>query len=145
MASHSHVFVGTGQGQFETRTWFVMVLTLCSMIIEVSCGIAFGSLALVANGIHMGTHCIAFFLTAAAYSYSRVHKDDPFFVFGTGKVAELASYTSACILIVVALIIIYESVERFLFPERIIFLNALPVAFTGLSVTIASGFILMVR
>lgn len=142
---HSHIFIGKEQNSFELRTWIVMIMCLSSMIIEITCGIIFGSLALVADGIHMGTHCIAFFLTAFAYSYSRIHQENPFFVFGTGKIAELASFTSGFILVIVACVIIYESITRFINPEKIIFLDALPVAFVGLTVNVASGVILMCK
>jgi len=112
------------------------------MIVEITCGLMFGSLALVADGIHMSTHAIAFFITAFAYSYSRKHANSPSYVFGTGKVGELAAYTSALILIGISLYILYDGINRFVYPEDIIFEKALPVAFVGLSVNIASGFIL---
>lgn len=143
--AHSHVYEDKNHSLFETRTWFVMILTMCCMILEIVCGILFGSLALVADGLHMGTHCFAFFLTASSYSYSRKHSNDKSFVFGTGKVTELASYTSGLILLVVAGIIIYEAITRLFNPHAIYFWEALPVAFIGLSVNVASGFILMCR
>lgn len=112
------------------------------MIVEITCGVYFGSLALVADGIHMSTHAIAFFITASAYSYSRHYAKDPRFVFGTGKVGELAAYTSAILLNVIALYILYEGISRFVKPVELNYLQALPVAFVGLSVNIGSGLLL---
>lgn len=112
------------------------------MIIEITCGVQFGSLALVADGIHMSTHALAFLITALAYSYSRKHADDPMYVFGTGKVGDLAAYTSAIILIGIAVYIMYDGIYRFVYPEEIVFEKALIVSFVGLSVNIASGLIL---
>jgi hypothetical protein len=102
----------------------------------------FGSLALIADGIHLGTHCIAFFITAFAYSYSRRHQHNPYYVFGTGKVGELASFTSALILMVVSFIIMYGGISRFIAPENIDYLQALPVSFVGLFVNVSSVFLL---
>lgn len=112
------------------------------MIIEITCGIQFGSLALVADGIHMSTHALAFLITAVAYSYSRKHANNPAYVFGTGKIGDLAAYTSAIILIGIAIYIMYDGIYRIIFPEELVFVNALIVSFVGLSVNIASGLIL---
>lgn len=137
-----HDFLSGDHESNELRTWAVILLCAASMIIEIVCGVAFGSLALIADGIHMSTHCIAFFITASAYSYARKHSSDPRFVFGTGKVGELAAYTSAIILIIIALYILYEGISRFVEPIDLDYLQALPVAFVGLSVNIASGVLL---
>jgi len=112
------------------------------MVIEITCGVQFGSLALVADGIHMSTHALAFLITAVAYSYSRKHADDPMYVFGTGKVGDLAAYSSAIILIGIAVYIMYDGIYRFVYPEEIEFEKALIVSFVGLTVNIASGLIL---
>ena len=112
------------------------------MVIEITCGVQFGSLALVADGIHLSTHALAFFITAVAYSYSRKHADDPMYVFGTGKVGDLAAYTSAIILIGIAIYIFYDGIYRFIYPEKIEFEKAFIVSFVGLTVNIASGLIL---
>ena len=112
------------------------------MILEIGCGIRFGSLALIADGIHMSTHAFAFLITALSYSYARKHSDDPRFVFGTGKVGDLAAFSSAIILFLIALFIMYEGLYRYLHPQQINYSEAIPVAFVGLTVNILSGAIL---
>jgi Co/Zn/Cd efflux system component len=113
------------------------------MILEITCGLAFGSLALIGDGLHMSTHVCAFFISASAYSYARKHANNPRFVFGTGKVGDLAAYTSAIILAIISFVIIFEGITRFIKPEHVKFKEALPVAFIGLSVNLASGYVLM--
>lgn len=140
---HSHNFLGEGHEDKEWRTWMVIALCTASMVIEIICGVAFGSLALVADGVHMGTHVLAFFITASAYSYARIHADDPSFVFGTGKVGELASFTCAIILVVVSLVIVYEGIYELIYPVELDFKPALAVSFVGLTVNILSGMLLI--
>ena len=91
--THSHVFLGEGHEKNERRTW--MVIGLCSfmMIAEIVGGILFGSIALVADGLHMSTHAGALLLAALAYTYARKHADDGRFTFGTGKLGDLAGFT----------------------------------------------------
>lgn len=139
----SHFFLGDGHEESSARTKNVMMLCLCSMVIETICGWQFGSIALVADGIHMGTHVTAFAIAAFAYSYAAKHAQDPRFVFGTGKVAELAAFTSAIILTIIGLLILYESFSRLVNPEAVRYLQAIPIAVLGLSVNIASGLLLM--
>ena len=138
----NHKFLDTNHQDNEFRTWGVIILCLISMIIEITCGILYGSLALIGDGIHMSTHAIAFFITAASYSYARRHENDTRFVFGTAKVGELAAFTSAIILIAISLFILYEGVTRFITPADLQYEQALPVSFVGLFVNIASGVIL---
>jgi cation diffusion facilitator family transporter len=140
---HSHNFLGEGHEDKEWRTWAVIALCTMSMIIEIICGIAFGSLALVADGVHMGTHVIAFFITASAYSYSRFHAENPQFVFGTGKVGELASFTCAIILVVISFVIIYEGIYQLIYPIPLDFAPAFAVSFVGLTVNVLSGCLLV--
>lgn len=137
-----HDFLSLNHQSNEIRTWCVISLCASSMIIEIICGSLFGSLALIADGIHMSTHTIAFGITASAYSISRKYRNDPRFVFGTGKIGELAAYTSAIILLGISIYIIYDGLYRFVYPQEIVFVKALIVSFVGLSVNIASGFIL---
>ena len=87
----NHYFLGKGHEESKIRTWRVIYLCAASMVLEIACGIAFGSIALVADGIHMGTHVTAFFITATAYSYAAKHSDNPKFVFGTGNFYEQLS------------------------------------------------------
>lgn len=140
---HSHNFLDAGHMGKELRTWAVISICFAAMVVEITCGLLFGSLALVADGLHMGTHVIAFFITAASYSYSRVHCDDERFVFGTGKVSDLSSFTCAIVLLGITLLIIYEGVDQILYPIELHFIPALIVSFVGLSVNVASGFFLL--
>src|SRR5215471_555598 len=105
---HSHIFLGTGHEKSERRTWAVIWLCGAMMVAEIVGGLVFGSIALVADGLHMSTHAAALLLAALAYSYARRHADDPRFCFGTGKLGDLAGFTSAVVLVVIALLISYE-------------------------------------
>src|ERR1700737_3300152 len=140
--THHHVFLGEGHEQNERRTW--MVIGLCSvvMIAEIVGGILFGSIALVADGLHMSTHASALLLAALAYSYARRHASDQRFSFGTGKLGDLAGFTSAIVLAMIALLIGYEAVSRFIWPVAISFNEAIPIAFLGLVVNVASVLLL---
>jgi cation diffusion facilitator family transporter len=93
--AHSHTFLGAGHERNERRTWMVIWLCGFMMIAEIIGGIWFGSIALVADGLHMSTHASALLLAALAYSYARRHADDRRFTFGTGKLGDLAGFTSA--------------------------------------------------
>src|SRR5271170_6908310 len=112
------------------------------MIAEIVGGVLFGSIALVADGMHMSTHAGALLLAALAYSYARRHADDPRFTFGTGKFGDLAGFTSAIILAMIAILIGYESVSRVFAPVPIRFAEAIPIACLGLAVNIASAWLL---
>jgi hypothetical protein len=139
---HSHNFLDDDHVSKEWRTWSVIALCSFSMVVEIVCGTLFGSLALVADGIHMSTHALAFFITASAYSYSRIHANNPKFVFGTGKVGELSSFTCAIILLAISCVIIYEGIDQFLHPVKLDFIPALIVSFLGLTVNILSALLL---
>src|SRR5262249_23014076 len=95
---HDHVFLGTGHRENERRTWAVIALCSAMMAAEIVGGSLFGSLALVADGLHMSTHAGALLIAALAYSYARRHANDSRFVFGTGKLGELAGFSSAIVL-----------------------------------------------
>ena len=117
-ATHNHVFLGEGHEQNERRTWMVIALCTVMMIAEIVGGFAFGSIALIADGLHMSTHASALLLAALAYSYARRHADDERFSFGTGKLGDLAGFTSAIVLAMIALLIGYEALTRFISPVR---------------------------
>ena len=106
---HSHVFLGTGHETKERRVWAVIWLCGAMMIAEIVGGLLFGSIALVADGLHMSTHAGALLLAALAYTYARKYAEDPRFTFGTGKLGDLAGFTSAIILAMIALLIGYEA------------------------------------
>src|SRR5579864_4849259 len=113
---HNHVFLGQDHERAERRTWAVIALCTAMMIAEIVGGSLFGSLALVADGLHMSTHAGAMLIAALAYTYARKHATDSRFVFGTGKFGDLAGFTSAIVLAMIALLIGYEAVSRFLSP-----------------------------
>jgi cation diffusion facilitator family transporter len=96
-AFHSHVFLGEGHEKSERRTWAVIWLCSAMMAVEVIGGWLFGSIALIADGLHMSTHAGALLLAALAYTFARRYANDPRFTFGTGKVGDLAGFTSAII------------------------------------------------
>jgi len=138
---HDHDFHGASD-HAEINTKKVVWLTLAMMIGEIAAGLAFGSMALLADGWHMGTHAAALGITLFAYSYARKHARNREFSFGTGKVGLLGGYTSAIILGVVALLMAIESGRRLLSPEPILFDQAIGVAILGLLVNIISAFML---
>jgi cation diffusion facilitator family transporter len=142
LGSHNHVFLGEGHERNERRTWMVIALCSFMMVAEIVGGLLFGSIALVADGLHMSTHASALLLAALAYRYARHHADDDRFTFGTGKLGDLAGYTSAIVLAMIALLIGYEAMTRFIWPVPIDFNQAIPIAALGLVVNIASVFLL---
>ncbi len=141
-AAHDHIFLGAGHESNERKTWAVIALCSVMMLIEVIGGSMFGSLALVADGLHMSTHAGAMLIAALAYTYARKHAADSRFVFGTGKLGDLAGFSSAIVLAMIALLIGYEAVSRFLSPVPIHFDEAIPIAVAGLLVNIASVWLL---
>jgi cation diffusion facilitator family transporter len=139
---HSHRFLGAGHEQSERRTWIVIWLCGAMMCAEIIGGLLFGSIALVADGLHMSTHAGALLLAALAYTYARRHAENVSFTFGTGKFGDLAGFTSAIVLAMIALLIGYESVTRILIPVQIHFAEAIPIACAGLAVNITSAWLL---
>jgi cation diffusion facilitator family transporter len=139
---HSHVFLGEGHERSERRTWVVIWLCVAVMVVEIAGGLSFGSLALIADGLHMSTHAIAFVIAALAYTYARKHAENRHFTFGTGKLGDLAGFTSAIILAMIAILIGYEAVDRIIAPIAIDFREAIPIAALGLAVNIASAWLL---
>src|SRR5271169_5390509 len=139
---HSHVFLGAGHEQGERKAWAVIWLCGTMMIAEIVGGLLFGSIALVADGMHMSTHAGALLLAALAYTFARKHAENPNFTFGTGKLGDLAGFTSAIILAMIALLVGYESVSRIFAPVAIHFREAIPIACLGLTVNVASAWLL---
>ena len=139
---HSHVFLGEGNERNERRAWTVIALCSFMMVAEIVGGLLFGSIALVADGLHMSTHASALLLAALAYRFARRHAGDDRFSFGTGKFGDLAGFTSAIVLAMIALLIGYEALTRFLWPVPIRFNEAIPIAVLGLIVNVASALLL---
>jgi cation diffusion facilitator family transporter len=140
--THGHAFLGAHHGEHERRTWSVVALTAVMMVVEIVGGTMFGSIALVADGWHMGTHVAALAIAGLAYLFARRHMNDARFTLGTGKFGELAAFASAIILGMIALGIGYESVLRLLHPVAIHFREAVPIAALGLCVNLVSAWLL---
>ena len=141
-AFHSHVFLGEAHEQSERRTWAVIWLCTAMMAAEIVGGWLFGSIALIADGLHMSTHAGALLMAALAYTFARRHAHDPRFTFGAGKLGDLAGFTSAIVLAMIALLIGYEAVNRLVTPVPIHFREAIPIAALGLAVNVASAWLL---
>jgi cation diffusion facilitator family transporter len=132
--SHDHTFGEDVRKPGEPRTLLVVLLTAATMVLEIAAGIAFGSMALLADGLHMASHATALAISMFAYVYARRRAHDERFSFGAGKVNSLSGFTGAVLLAVFALIMVWESVKRLFVPIEIAFDQALVVAFAGLVV-----------
>jgi cation diffusion facilitator family transporter len=139
---HSHDYLGERHDRNARRTWLVVILTAVMMVAEIIGGHVYGSMALLADGWHMSTHVGALGIAALAYRFARRHTGDPRFTFGTGKLGELAAFASAIILLIVALIIVYECAQRLLAPVAINFAEAIVIAVIGLAVNVVSAVLL---
>lgn len=126
----------------ERRTRWVVYLTAVTMAVELVVGYWTHSLALTADGWHMGTHVAALGITTLAYWYARTRAGQTQFAFGTGKVYALAGYSSAVLMLLVAAEVVRDSVSRFLHAETVQFAQAFPVALAGLLVNLISAKIL---
>ena len=139
---HTHIFGQDRIRSGERRTLIVITITSLMMVAEIATGLAFGSMALFADGIHMGSHMVGLGISFLAYRYARRHARSQQFSFGTGKVNALAGYSSAIFLVIIALFMGYESIHRFIKPVSIEYNQAILVAVIGLVVNGASIFIL---
>ena len=124
------------------RSILVLSISCAVMVVEILGGYAFNSMALLADGWHMGTHTIAIGITVLAYLYAKNKANDPSFAFGTWKVEILGAYTSALLLIFVGLTMGYESIERLFNPKTIDYGYAIATALIGLLVNALSALIL---
>jgi len=131
---HNHTFGQDEKKSAERRTLVVSVVTILTMIVEIGAGIVYGSMALLADGLHMGSHASALAISVFAYRYTRFHAEDARFNFGTGKVSSLAAFASATMLALFALVMAWESIARLLSPVVIRFNQAILVAVLGLIV-----------
>ncbi len=131
---HDHTFGQDRKKSAERRTLIVSIVTVLTMVVEIAAGLAFGSMALLADGLHMGSHASALAISVFAYRFTRAHAKDARFNFGTGKVSSLAAFASATMLALIALAMAWESVARFLSPVPIGFNQAILVAVLGLIV-----------
>lgn len=140
--AHGAALLGEDHRRNEGRSWAVIALTVVTMVAEIAAGMIFGSMALQADGWHMATHAGALLIAALSYGYARRHAEDPQFSFGTGKVGELAGFSSAVLLGLVALLIGWESLMRLVSPVSIHFSEAMIVAVVGLGVNLVSAALL---
>jgi cation diffusion facilitator family transporter len=138
---HSHEYAVKNE-KGELRTKYVLILTAVTMVVEIIAGSVYGSMALLADGWHMGTHVAAFLIAIFAYHYARKHSSNPAYSFGTGKVNVLGGFASAIALAVVALVMLVESLQRIINPQEIHFNEAIFVASIGLLVNVVSAFLL---
>ncbi len=140
--THDHMFLGPRHTHNERRTWFVVALTVVMMVGEIAAGSFFGSMALLADGWHMATHAAALGIAATAYLFARQHARNSRFSFGTGKFGDLAAFSSAIILGLIAVQIAYESAVRLAYPVPIVYGEAIAVAALGLCVNLVSAWLL---
>ncbi len=140
--THGHVYLGAGPGHAERRTRIAATVTAVFMAVEIAAGLSFGSMALLADGVHMATHVGALGLAAGAYFLARRHAQNTRFTFGSGKFGDLAAFTSAIVLGLLALGVVVESIHRLIDPVSVSYTEALPIAGIGLAVNIISALIL---
>ena len=138
---HDHDFSQHNE-KGERRTFYVLILTFMTMVVELIAGTLSGSMALLADGWHMATHVAAFLITLFAYRYARKHTKDPEFSFGTGKVNSLGGFASAIALATVAIMMLVESIVRLIEPHAIQFNEAIGVACIGLAVNLIGAWLL---
>ena len=129
-------YLGADHARNERRTWIVAGICVVTLAAQIAGGVAFNSMALVANGLHMAAHVAALAVAAFAYRLARVYADDPRFAFGTGKLGYLAGFANAAVLAMTALLIVLESVERLLEPSPVDYRGALGLAAGALVVNL---------
>jgi len=139
---HEHSFGQDRRRPGESRTQLVIAITATMMVVEIAAGVLFGSMALLADGLHMASHAVALGINAYAYAYARRHAHDASYSFGTGKVNTLGGFTGAVLLAAFAVLMVSESVQRLVTPVPIAFNQAILVAVLGLIVNGASMLIL---
>ena len=139
--THDHVF-DTGNALAERSTWVVMWITAAAMVIEITAGWWFNSMALLADGWHMSSHAFAIGLSALAYAAARRYAQDRRFAFGTWKIEILGGFASAIFLLGVAAMMVVGSIERIVSPQAIQYREAIAVAILGLAVNLVCALIL---
>ncbi len=140
--TRDHVFLGAGHSRAEARARAAATVTALFMVVEIGCGFYYGSMALLADGVHMATHVGALGLAAGAYWLARRHAGNARFSFGSGKFGDLAAFASAIVLGITALLVAAESVQRLIAPAEVAYREALLIAVIGLVVNLISALIL---
>lgn len=140
--AHGHHFLARDHGRAEKRALLVTTLTIIFMVVEIATGLIFGSMALLADGVHMLTHAGALGLAAIAYALARRHDGAGYFTFGSGKFGDLAAFASAIVLGLMGIAVAAESLWRLVTPQDVAYGEALIIAVIGLSVNIVSAALL---
>jgi cation diffusion facilitator family transporter len=140
--THDHLFLGHGHARAESRAKLAAGVTAVFMVVEIAAGVLFGSMALLADGVHMATHVGALGLAAGAYWLARRHASDSRFTFGSGKFGDLAAFTSAIVLGLIAFGVAIESIERLLHPIAVNYREALFIAALGFAINVICALIL---
>jgi cation diffusion facilitator family transporter len=140
--TRDHVFLGQSHSSAESRAKWAAIITAIFMVVETACGLAYHSMALLADAAHMATHVGALGLAAGAYWLARRHAGNARFSFGSGKFGDLAAFASAIILGLTALAVLIESVQRIVTPAAVAYGDALLIASIGLVINLVSAFIL---
>jgi cation diffusion facilitator family transporter len=140
--THDHRFLGEGHERSERRARLAAMVTAVFMVVEIVAGLVFGSMALIADGVHMATHVGALGLAAGAYWLARRHARDARFSFGSGKFGDLAAFASAIAVGAAGLGVAIESIERLASPIAVDYRSALYIASIGLAVNLICAFIL---
>lgn len=138
---HSHRF-DEGNPLAEKNTLRVTILTALMMVVEIAGGWYYNSMALLADGWHMSSHMVAMGLSVLAYVFARKFAHHPRFAFGTWKMEVLGGYTSAIFLVMVAGLMIFQSIERLISPSTIHYNQAIAIAIVGLVVNLVSAWLL---
>lgn len=134
MSEHNHIH--------ESKTMWVVILTAITMVVEIVYGLTTKSMALLADGIHMGSHVLAIGLSWLAYVIVRRVAKNEKFTGNSNKILSLSGYSSGLMLLIFAVVIIVEAIHRFYNPVTISYREAILVAIIGLAVNIASAFLL---
>lgn len=138
---HKHI-VNQGNPIAEKKTAWALLLTTVMMVAEIISGYAYNSMALLADGWHMSSHTVALGLAVMAYVLARRYAHDSRFAFGTWKIEILGAYTSALLLLLVAALMVYQSVERLINPTAVHYDQAIAIAILGLLVNLACAYLL---
>jgi cation diffusion facilitator family transporter len=140
--TRNHVFLGAGHSSAQMRAKWAAIVTAVFMVVEITCGLLYHSMALLADGAHMATHVGALGLAAGAYWLARRYSGSGRFTFGSGKFGDLAAFSSAIILGITALVVAVESIARIINPATVAYGDALLIACIGLAINLISALIL---
>ena len=140
--TRDHIFLGAGHERAEAKARLAAIVTAVFMVVEIGCGLYYGSMALLADGVHMATHVGALGLAAGAYWLARRHAGNARFSFGSGKFGDLAAFASAIVLGITAILVAIESVDRLITPTDVRYGDALLIAIIGLVVNLICALIL---